>query len=1264
MLQMENRGYFVLDQREKVAKDSERLENDPPYMEIKTKADPKDDVVLTDTRATWKKISKPVREDNSGLSWQLGAEYEMKKQRLQQELRLEFRNYASQDKDLNVGEPGPQPQYLSLPIGERRSAKNRLRDERNTEYNDFLKRAAGQGNIKRTSVTQVPASEAVCFEAPASPSPFPEAQPKLQSSRREHNLSRRDAATLTERGRARGVRGSRSGAGTRAGAWGAAPQGRRRWDTHRAEESLEDWERRRRQRGRREEYSSTEESYTDEEEEEQEEFLYRRRPRQSKESHYTGRRERRINHKPERIVREQREVKRVDREEDKRAEIRKALSATSNHKLEMPASMRVSERSRSAANKDKAEFATGLMIGVAEGDLATQRRKDRYRQDLLEQMAEQQRNKKKEKELELRVAATGAIDPEKQPDRIKQFGAVNRDYESRRPDIPYRPGVGLDALGTNHNPRPREEKPSLGRADRGPPEKPRVAFPPPSVDYSAALGQLAAGAAVGSSLGMGVPGVAPPNHNFHMGLSSTLGEMVAPRIAGVPPPLPPSLTNTYRTPYDEAYYYYGARNPLDPSLSYYEPPGGGVHPMVYPHMPPGGPPPPGPPVRPGVPGQHGAAFPGLGVGMVPGERSHQSKENLLSYQEALRQQIQEREERKRRDREEKDRYDTKLEAEMKAYDPWGRGGAGAPLRDTTGNLISDLHRMHRTNEEAYINPESRTRRLAQIPLGRCHPSPRTEAPSAHTVSGSSLAQPSQFARGNMFTDKPTAQQIHDQDTYKDFLQKQIEEKRHKEAESRERTRREEEQEERRLAEQRALMQQEYEVEQQKKKLKEMEHSAKNEELIRQAEERRREAERGRREEEEREALRLQHERQSKQASLAQRVPSPPIPALQKKQSKQHPPRPPSSVSQLSSRTVSARSISASHSPPVPARRNHLRATEEQPGVISELSVMRRRLLSEQRRLEDQLEQKVRAEPDTPPPSRHRGRPPVDIFDMARLRAQVSQRATSGAAPAVAHGNMQNIREFNQLKYRDSASREEVRHVYPDPPGDERSLDIQQQALLREQQRTLRTLRRRGGDDVFEQPEERQKVHQLREKPGHSYNRLRAQGSDSALIDWPEGKTAPVPVHSAQSSRQASAQDRARARDRRPARRGPFQDELGAPDLRGERYDHQTDAQSLNSITSLDIPGVRVHNQARITRLDHLDDNNWGTGGLSGDNGDNFSLRSSPYTPHRRVSEETVATEAWLRPGTSDTVTCGMAGGNRRDRPSLDQEWDGPSTYHG
>lgn len=52
--------------------------------------------------------------------------------------------------------------------------------------------------------------------------------------------------------------------------------------------------------------------------------------------------------------------------------------------------------------------------------------------------------------------------------------------------------------------------------------------------------------------------------------------------------------------------------------------------------------------------------------------------------------IQEREERRRKEREEKEEYEAKLEAEMRTYNPWGKGGGGAPLRDSTGNLISML----------------------------------------------------------------------------------------------------------------------------------------------------------------------------------------------------------------------------------------------------------------------------------------------------------------------------------------------------------------------------------------------------------------------------------------------------------------------------------------------------------------------------------------------------------------------------------------------
>lgn len=85
-----------------------------------------------------------------------------------------------------------------------------------------------------------------------------------------------------------------------------------------------------------------------------------------------------------------------------------------------------------------------------------------------------------------------------------------------------------------------------------------------------------------------------------------------------------------------------------------------------------------------------------------------SKQSLQSYQEALQQQIREREERRKKEREEKEEYEAKLEAEMRSYNPWGKGGGGAPLRDAKGNLITDLNRMHRQNVDAYHNPDART----------------------------------------------------------------------------------------------------------------------------------------------------------------------------------------------------------------------------------------------------------------------------------------------------------------------------------------------------------------------------------------------------------------------------------------------------------------------------------------------------------------------------------------------------------------------------
>ncbi|NWZ13371.1 CSPP1 protein, partial [Agelaius phoeniceus] len=156
------------------------------------------------------------------------------------------------------------------------------------------------------------------------------------------------------------------------------------------------------------------------------------------------------------------------------------------------------------------------------------------------------------------------------------------------------------------------------------------------------------------------------------------------------------------------------------------------------------------------------------------------------------------------------------------------------------------------------------------------------------------------------------------------------------------------------------------------------------------------------------------------------------------------------------------------SPPVPARRNQLRSLEEKKNVINELSEMRKQLRSEERRLQEQLLNV--ASHDNVPITRRREKNPRDIFEMARLRLQAPVRRPS-LKEAQDPVNIQNIWEFNELKYKgrwiflllmkkDPETRMVLRHMYPDPPKDDQTLEIQQQALLREQQRKLDKMRMR------------------------------------------------------------------------------------------------------------------------------------------------------------------------------------------------------------
>ncbi|XP_055155098.1 centrosome and spindle pole-associated protein 1 isoform X9 [Symphalangus syndactylus] len=811
-----------------------------------------------------------------------------------------------------------------------------------------------------------------------------------------------------------------------------------------------------------------------------------------------------------------------------------------------------------SANQDTCSPFAGMLFGGEDRELI-QRRKEKYRLELLEQMADQQRNKRREKDLELRVAASGAQDPEKSPDRLKQFSVAPRHFEEMIP-----------------------------------PERPRIAFQTPLPPLSApSVPPIPS-----------VHSIPSQNEDLRSGLSSALGEMVSPRIAPLPPPpvLPPLATN-YQTPYDDTYYFYGARNTLDPSLAYYGSGMMGVQPAAYVS----------------APVTHQLAQPIVNTvgqnelkitndqvinsGLIFEDKLKPSKQSLQSYQEALQQQIREREERRKKEREEKEEYEAKLEAEMRTYNPWGKGGGGAPLRDAKGNLIS------------YMQTQS-----------------------------------SPFARGNVFGEPPTELQIKQQELYKNFLRFQIEEKKQREEAERERLRIAEEKEERRLAEQRARIQQEYEEEQEKKREKEEEQRLKNEEHIRLAEERQKEAER-KKKEEEKYNLQLQHyyerDNLNGEETKHMRQPSPIVPALQNKIASklQRPP----SVDSIIRSFIHESSMSRAQSPPVPARKNQLRAEEEKKNVIMELSEMRKQLRSEERRLQERL---LHMDSDDEIPIRKRERNPMDVFDMARHRLQAPVRRQSPKGLDTA--TFQNIHDFNELKDRDSETRVDLKFMYPDPPRDHHTLEIQQQALLREQQKRLNRIKMQecAKVDLDAIPSAKVREQRMPRDDTSDFLKNSLLESDSAFIGA-YGETYPaieddvLPPPSQLSS----------ARERR-------RNKWKGLDIDSSHPNVAPDGLSLKSISSVNVDQLRMRNEERMRRLNEFHNKPINT--------DDESSLVDPDDIMKHIGDDgsnSVATELWLRPGTSETLKCFMAEQLNQEQQQIPGKpgtftWQSLSTAHG
>ncbi|XP_040210300.1 centrosome and spindle pole-associated protein 1 isoform X6 [Rana temporaria] len=1283
--------YFIEEQRAKLAQDKAILEKDPPYMEIKSKRfenthDGERPMAYVSKenippKRQSQKETAPVKQSDPGygMSLPLGEDYERKKHKLKEELRQDYRKYLNQKHLISTGEVDPATRGLSLPIGERLSGKERLRLERNREYNQFLRikddeqetyRLAAAVQFNQNDKTQSRLKAHQYSEAPVShrDQDVPKKDSYSSMQAYEQLLNKRRAET--GRPRRRDIETETEDPFVRRPEEDTKVSHNKPWRSEiepdrmeRPRYAAEDYEAGRRPLRLNLAPDSNEPlSYRGRYDED----VHDRRP-----VRYNPPRERvlprhgdvlekheyipdresyfHIEKGERRHFRDRDRETPVDYEDDFREPSNRRPNTTltrNRPKVENP--VQPTDRSKSAYTKE-GNFSTSLFLGDSNQDEALKRRKARYREELQEQMAEQQRNKIREKELGLKVAASGAIDPEKQPDRLRQFGAINRQQEMPDRNVSFRPGVLIDSEKTS---RRVENKPVF--EERAPPERPRVAFQTPVPEPAVT--------------GSGYPvAYNPAQEDLHRGISSALGEIVAPRIAAVPPPQPPILVDGYRTPYDDAYYYYGARNPLDPNLAYYpagmmvtQPAPGVNMPSMYPSQ-----------AHPGDyaidRNQKAVTAKGLSLGLLPEENSRQNRQVAQSYQKELEQQIREKNEKRRNERDEQERYDAKLEAEMKSYNPWGKGGGGAPLRDGKGNLITDLKRMHKENENSYQNPEFQAfedqRAVVAVDTSLA------DKTSTGKIQGFAFANPSQFARGSVFTEPPTEQQVHQQESYKNFLQQQIEEKRRKEEQEKERIRLEEEREEKRLAEERAKIQREYEEEQNKKLVKEEEQRQKNEELVRLAGERRKEAERKKKEEEAKQEDDLKRfYEQQKAANVSEekekfqpsRQPSPVIPALQNKLPSRTP-RPPTAESEVS---IKSHDEPQPHitSPPVPARRNPLRAYEEKKSVIGELSELRKQLRSEQRRLEGRLQDTDRDDESLPSRSgRRREKGSADIFDLARQRVQATVRRPS--LKELENVNLHNIREFNDLKYRDTETREGVRFMYPDPPKDDKSLEIQQQALLREQQRNLNRMKRRPvmpkGFELF--PEYNLPTAVLKD-PTKDLLKTSLLESESAFIGENGEPYAAFP----EQFPDLQALSTARERRRHQQQTVDFDNEIPhVPPLRL----NQPDTFSVNSISSFNVEELHSKNEERLRRL-----NNFRKSIVSIDedpdigNADDILKRYPTKLSDRPHSVDTVATEPWMRPGTSETLKRFMAGQMNQEQATnenaLTFNWQGLSTAHG
>lgn len=437
-----------------------------------------------------------------------------------------------------------------------------------------------------------------------------------------------------------------------------------------------------------------------------------------------------------------------------------------------------------------------------------------------------------------------------------------------------------------------------------------------------------------------------------------------------------------------------------------------------------------------------------------------SPEDKTAYRDILRKQIEEKRAKNEQAKFEQQRYDERLRREIQEYDPWGRGGGGAPNQDYHGNIITDLRKMHKENETNLLSgsPSTSPRTADLVTINRPNTKTEQRRPASE---GKTQPQQNQSPR----------------EAYKEALQQQIAEKERAKQLEKEKQKFEEEKELLRLEKQRIKLQEEYEREVAQQKAKEEEARRKNEAIKREAEEKRMAALRKREEEELKEVKRRSPKKPPTPALLTAPVEfrsnSPPVPALQNRMG-----------GKLQDDPFNQQiTITKPSSPPVPALRNKIshpqtvvtdsvqqsgyqhveshfstahdsKAIDERVDVLRQLSRMRQEFENEQKKIHRQLSGNSNTSTTSLPSA---------VIRPRRVAKDVFQKKPTAPLPSTHNNNpptiVQDVSEqFNDLKYKRTSSRLSFMKKYPAPPKSESALDIQQDALLKHQEKDLAELR--------------------------------------------------------------------------------------------------------------------------------------------------------------------------------------------------------------